>query len=421
MSSLQPILLLLFYFFAAISIYLGVLSLRGGVRFTRYLQEELSREYAEFTPFVTVFVPLRGLDEGLKENIAAVFAQDYPNYEIFFVSDDKDDPAWRVIEDARPSFARESGPAMQTIVAGRAVDCGQKVHNLSVAVRQAQAKNEVFVFVDSDARPRRDWLRSLIAPLQNESIGAATGYRWFVPVRGGFASHLRSVWNAAIASALGADEKKNFCWGGSTAIRQSAFEKCKVIEHWRGTVSDDFALTRAVHEAGLPIKFVPQCLTSSFEGCSLQELVEFTTRQLKITRAYGAHLWKAVLFGSVIFVITFFGGITLIAARAYLHLPIATPLVLLLILFAMGATKSHLRRRAIATIIDDARATSFASTLAHISLWPAASALYLYNALVSAVSRRIEWRGIIYELKSPNETVIIRGQEPGPGVRDQSN
>src|SRR5205807_5235203 len=76
-------LLFLFYFFAAISIYLGVLSLRGGVRFTRYLQEELSREYAEFTPFVTVFVPLRGLDEGLKENIAAVFAQDYPNYEIF--------------------------------------------------------------------------------------------------------------------------------------------------------------------------------------------------------------------------------------------------------------------------------------------------------------------------------------------------
>jgi len=37
-------------------------------------------------------------------------------------------------------------------------------------------------------------------------------------------SHLRAVWNAAIASALGADEQKNFCWGGSTAIRRSTFE-----------------------------------------------------------------------------------------------------------------------------------------------------------------------------------------------------
>ncbi len=419
MPSLQPILLLLFYFFTAISIYLGLLSLRGGVRFARYVQAEVSREYGEFTPFVTVFVPLRGIDEGLKENIAAVLAQDYPNYEIVFVSDDENDQAWRVVEDARRSFAGESDPAMQTIVAGRATDRGQKVHNLSVAVRQANAKSEVLVFVDSDARPRRDWLCSLVAPLQDVSIGAATGYRWFVPVRGGFASNLRSVWNAAIASALGADGKKNFCWGGSTAIRRSTFEKCKVNEHWRGTVSDDFALTRAVHEAGLPIKFVPQCLTPSFESCSLRELVEFTTRQLKITRAYAAHLWKAVLFGSVIFVITFFGWIALVAARVYLQLPIAMPLVLLLILFAMGAMKSHLRLRAVAAIINDARVTCFASTLAHISLWPAASALYLYNALVAAVSRRIEWRGIIYELKSPNETVIIRQQESG--IRSQGS
>lgn len=403
-------LLFLFYFFAAISIYLGVLSLRGGLRFVRYLQAELSQSYPEFTPFTTVFVPLRGIDEGLKENIAAVFGQDYPNYEIVFVSDDEDDPAWRVVEAARRSFAGESGPAMQTIVAGPAEDCGQKVHNLSVAVAHAHTNSIVFVFVDSDARPRRDWLASLVAPLQDETIGAATGYRWFVPVRGGFASHLRSVWNAAIASALGADGTKNFCWGGATAIRRSTFEKSKVLEHWRGTVSDDFAMTRAVHEAGLPIKFVPHCLTPSFEDCNLRELIEFTTRQLKITRAYAAHLWKAVLFGSVIFVITFFGGFALVAARALVHLPIATPLFLLLILFVMGAMKSHLRLRAVATIINDAKPESFVSTLAHTSLWPIASALYLYNALVAAFSRRISWRGIIYELKSPNETVIIEKQ-----------
>jgi len=167
----------------------------------------------------------------------------------------------------------------------------------------------------------------------------------------------------------------------------------------------------------LPIKFVPQCLTPSFESCTLRELIEFTTRQLKITRAYAAHLWKAVLFGGVIFVITFFGGITLVAARACRHAPITTPLVLLLILLAMGAMKSYLRLHAVAAVINDPRVTSFISTLAHVSLWPAASALYLYNALIAAVSRRIEWRGIIYELKSPNETVIIEKQNSE--IRDQ--
>jgi hypothetical protein len=33
--------------------------------------------------------------------------------------------------------------------------------------------------------------------------------------------------------------------------------------------------------------------------------------------------------------------------------------------------------------------------------------LYLYNAIVAGFSRRITWRGITYELKSPTEAVII--------------
>jgi ceramide glucosyltransferase len=49
--------------------------------------------------------------------------------------------------------------------------------------------------------------------------------------------------------------------------------------------------------------------------------------------------------------------------------------------------------------------------LAHLMLWPLASVLYLFNALAAAVSRRITWRGITYELKSPTETVIL-SREP---------
>lgn len=407
----MTILLFVFYFFTAISIWLGLLSLRGGVRFVRYLQTELTKEYSEFTPFVTVFMPLRGVDEGLPENINAIFAQDYPAYEIVFVADRADEPALAVVEAARHSFAGVVGPIMQLVVSGPTVDQGQKVHNLIFAIDHADPKSEVFAFVDSDARPGREWLRSLVAPLNDESVGATTGYRWFVPVRGGIASHLQSVWNAAIASALGANDQKNFCWGGSTAIRRTTFDSCKVNEHWRGTVSDDFAMTQALHKASAPIKFVPQCLTPSFEDCTWRALIEFTTRQIKITRAYAAHLWKSVFIGSAIFVLTFFGGMALVIGRAAMHSSFATPLFLLLIIFAMGAMKSHLRLRAVAAIINDERAHSFTSTVAHLTLWPLASSLYLYNAVAAAVSRRITWRGITYQLKSSDETVIIRDHE----------
>ena len=396
-----------FYFFAAISIWLGLVSLRGGVRFVRYLQSEDLEPYPDFTPFATVFVPCRGVDPGLKENIDAIFAQDYPEFEIVFVSDRENDPAFAVIEEARRSFTGKSGPTMSFVISGPALDGGQKVHNLRAAVAEADSESEVFVFVDTDARPGATWLRSLVGPLQDPKLGATTGYRWFIPVRGGLASHLRSVWNAAIASALGERLEKNFCWGGSTAIRRETFRQRRVVEYWRGTVSDDFALTRALHEGNLPIKFVPRCLTASLEDCSLKELIEFTTRQLKITRAYAAHLWRGVLIGSIFFVLVFFGGIALVIARAVLGFSFATPLVLVLIIFALGSMKSHFRLRAVAQMIPDGRLRSSGTTWAQLTLWPLASLLYLYNALAASFSRRITWRGITYELKSPTETVIL--------------
>jgi cellulose synthase/poly-beta-1,6-N-acetylglucosamine synthase-like glycosyltransferase len=404
-------LLLVFYFFAAISIWLGLLSLRSGIRFVQYLQTELKKEQEEFTPFVTVFLPMRGVDDGLDANIASIFRQDYPSFEIIFVADRADDAALSVVENARRSFRREIGPAMQIAIAGEARDSGQKVHNLVFAIAYAHRDSEAFVFLDSDARPPAHWLRSLVSPLRDDGMGAATGYRWFVPAGGGVASYLLSVWNAAIASALGANVAKNFCWGGATAIRRKTFESCRILDYWRGAVSDDFAMTRALHEAKLPIKFVPQCLTPSFTLVGLRELVEFTIRQLKITRVYAAHLWKSVFLGSIIFVLTFFGGIALIMARASLGYSFATPLVLLLIIFLMGAMKSHLRLRAVNSVLAEPGMSAPAATVGHLLLWPLASALYLCNAVAAAASRRITWRGITYDLKSPNETVIIKKQE----------
>ena len=180
-----------------------------------------------------------------------------------------------------------------------------------------------------------------------------------------------------------------------------------MVERWRGTVSDDFTITRVLHEAGRPIKFVPHCLTASFHRAKLGDLIEFTTRQLKITRAYAPPLWKSVFIGSLIFVGTFFGGIALVAVRAALGLSFLTPFVFLLLIFAMGAVKSDLRLRAVTLVIADERMRTWPTTLAHTCLWPLASLLFLVNAIAAATSRRIKWRGITYELKSPTETVIL--------------
>jgi cellulose synthase/poly-beta-1,6-N-acetylglucosamine synthase-like glycosyltransferase len=316
-----------------------------------------------------------------------------------------------MIEEVRKTVDSTKRLSSRVVIAGDAIDSGQKVHNLRVAVSQIDPRSEVLAFVDTDARPQSSWLRSLVAPLADETIGAASGYRWFIPENGGLASQLRSVWNASIASALGESENKNFCWGGSTAIRRTKFEELGVAGRWQGTVSDDFTLTRILQEAKLPIHFVPACLVPSFGDCSFKELLEFSNRQLKITRVYAPHLWKPVLIGSLLFCAVFFGGFALVITRVFLRLPILLPLVALFLIYALGAAKAYVRFRAVGIPLAEHRRRLTRSLPAQLLLWPFASALYLCNALAAAFSHRISWRGITYELKSASEAVIISREQ----------
>jgi cellulose synthase/poly-beta-1,6-N-acetylglucosamine synthase-like glycosyltransferase len=387
--------MVVYYFLAVLSCWFGLQSLLSGIRYAAYVRRETSLPLPDFQPFVSVIAPGRGLESGLLDNLRPLLNQDYPRYEVLFVFDAPDDAATRIVDELRSGA---SVPA-RTVIAGPATDSGQKVHNLRVAVNEVDPQSEVLVFVDTDARPEKDWLRKLVAPLADETLGASTGYRWFIPERGGIASRLRSVWNASVASALGSDTAKNFCWGGSTAIRRTTFERLNVSERWRGTVSDDFTITHVLKEAKLPIHFTPNCLVASVGDCDFRELLEFTTRQIKITRVYASHLWLPLLLGSALFGIAFFGGLVLIGV----HPRSSAAYVFPSIIFALGATKSFLRFRAISRVLQ----TSHLDLLAHVFLWPFASLLYLYNAIVAGFSRRITWRGITYELKSPTEAVII--------------
>lgn len=393
------------FLFSMIAVWLGVLSLRGGVRYLQYFRQELAKPQLNFEPFAAIIAPCCGLDDGLRENLTALFKQNYSIYEIVFVVAAADDESVAVIESLQREFANKISSKL--LVAGKAVESGQKVHNLRRAVQTVSPKCQVFAFVDSDARPAENWLRNLIAPLIDENVGATTGYRWFIGKRRNFATELRAAWNASIASALGANSARNFCWGGSTAIRRETFERIRMLDCWRGALSDDFALMRALRRANLPIYFVPQCLTVSIEDCTWRSLIEFTTRQMKITKVYAAHFWKASFIGSALFTIVFFGNILLAIYLAFANLSFWLPLAFAFLIFCLGAAKAHVRLKAVKLVLPAREKELNQSWFAQIALWCFASPLYFYNCLAAAFSQTISWRGTGYYLKSPTETVII--------------
>lgn len=395
--------MIFFYILAVLLIFLSYRSLRGGIDYLNYFKNELAKPKTDFTPFVSIIAPCKGLDDGLSENLRALLEQDYPEYEVIFAVDDKNDPALQVIAD----IFRKNSKAPKTVVAGKADESSQKVENLREALLHVSDRSEVFVFVDSDARPSKNWLHNLVGPLENKNVGAVTGYRWFISRSPTFASEMRSVWNASVASSLGKNRKSNFCWGGSTAIRRDVFERLDVREQWRGTLSDDFTLTRLLNDADMPIYFVPQALTASIESCTFPELLEFTTRQMKITRVYRPDLWKISFFGSGLFNVVWICAIIILAAYRFSGMISWTAAVTLILVSFFSIGKSWLRLKAVRLILTEYKKELAVQFWTQNTLWLLSPALFLYNALAAWLSRRMTWRGVTYELKSPRETVII--------------
>ena len=396
-------MIFLFYFFAVVLIFFGFQSLRGGVYYLRFFKQEIVKPESNFKPFASIIAPCRGLDQDLRANLSALFLQNYPAYEIIFVVDDAADESVRLIETACDENAKRADSKI--VVAGKAFDSSQKVHNLREAVLKVSGKSEIFVFVDSDARPDENWLKNLVAPLENKKIGCATGYRWFIPKRGGFFSEFRAVWNASIATALGANTKTNFCWGGATAIKRETFENLEMRDKWRGTLSDDFCVTRQMWTANLPICFVPQCLTATIEDCDFRELLEFTTRQMKITRVYAPNLWQASFVGSLLFTATFWSGIALLFFLSGWHFRLT--LVLISLIFWLGAGKAWLRLAAVKLVLKDFEKQLNRQFFWQVTLWTISPALFFYNGFRALFSQRIVWRGIEYNMLSADKTEIV--------------
>ncbi|MCS6818064.1 MAG: glycosyltransferase [Blastocatellia bacterium] len=382
-------------------------SLWVGIRYWNYVREHLNADPPPYYPPAAVIVPCRGVDPELRENVRALRQQEYPEYEVIFVLESHADPAYAVI---REVIEREPGAPVTILEAGRARDCGQKVHNLLVALehletRSSGTKPEVYVFTDSDALRDRYWLRHLIAPLRALELGATTGYRWYIPT-GSLASLLRSLWNAPIVTALG-PHPRNFAWGGSMALRRETADRIRLREYWRGSVSDDYRLTEALRRAGGSVVFVPQCLLPSLSECSLRDVLEFTTRQIIITRRYAFHLWAFLMLGTSLFLTAFFWSGARAIAQFASKGEATEPVLAFLAIYVPGVLKAMVRTYAIERILTAYREQLRPYRAAHWFLYPLASMLFFYNCLIAAFSRRISWRGIRYELRAPDHTIVL--------------
>jgi cellulose synthase/poly-beta-1,6-N-acetylglucosamine synthase-like glycosyltransferase len=343
-------------------------------------------------PEVLLIVPCCGDEDGLRFNLEALLGQEYERFSVRFVVAGLEDGAVSAIESVRERFPGRS----ELVIAGRGRGHGQKVHNLLAAL-DAGPLAEVLAFADSDGRPEPGWLARLTGELARPGVGVASSYRFYRPVPTRFASLVRSVWNLSVLALLG-DHDRNFAWGGSMAIRREVFDQARVREAWRGALSDDYALTHAVRRAGLRVAFVPEALVGSEGAPSVRSVLSWAARQICITRVYWPLLfWLAA--GSSL------------CSTAFLALALAfggaLPLALLATILALGMTAGGLRAVAVTRLAPQWRREVRRLLWAYALLAPLAGLITAAGVLRALASRRIEWRGTRYEMRSPHETLVL--------------
>ncbi len=388
-------------FFAAVHLVLGAQFVR---RFTHGIADRTPD--AECHPALVVLC-IRGADPFLERCLTALFRQDYPAYEVRIIVDTQEDPGWalvqRLIGDLSASHVSVS-PLLN-----RRPSCSLKCSAQLQALQDLKPQHQILAFLDADTVPHATWLRELAGALRDPTIGAATGGRWYMPASPSAGSIVRLLWNMPAQVVM---TVVNIAWGGTLAFRRQTFDELKLCERWGGALCEDTMTADVLKQHGLRMRFVPSLLMVNREDCGFVRVSFWIARQLINTRLYHSTWWFVIGHGSLVFT-TVYGGLALAALAAYLQDSMAMWRCLgavALFQATMLAQFLWLQISVSRTIARRGEEPSWGSWKAWLTV-PfmifVAQAVHFWALLWAQSAKTVEWRGIIYRVKSPFKIQVI--------------
>jgi hypothetical protein len=352
-------------------------------------------EHHRPTGRVALFAPCKGLDLDIEANLRAILDQDYDDFEVAFIVESTDDPVYPAI---RRAMAEHPSVPTRVIVAGRAFDSGQKVHNLRVATEHLAPRIKYLAFVDSDACPRPAWLRAMVARLNDPVWSAVTGYRWFVPKRATLANALVYSMNCDVISLL-TKSSHTLIWGGSWAISREVFDAIELHKAWQGTLSDDLVASRLMRQHGLKVRFEPACVVGSPLDESLRQAMSFIRRQYLVARFYTFDWWLLSLLAATGTNAIWLGNLAVFAWSLLSGRPSPwIPLAVSAVLYAVTVYRGWLRQDLVRAYF--AHQEKALRRIRWFDIWanPLVELAHWLGIAISAAGRHILWRGIRYHV-----------------------
>ncbi|HTX02924.1 MAG TPA: bacteriohopanetetrol glucosamine biosynthesis glycosyltransferase HpnI [Candidatus Acidoferrales bacterium] len=332
------------------------------------------RVQARTLPPVSILKPLHGEEEGLFDNLASFCEQNYPVFEVLLGVHDAHDPALRT---AQQIVARYPDRARLVIGDGKSAAANPKVANLSGMI--GIARNRIIVMADADMRVGATYLRHLVAPFEDEDVGAVTCLYAGSP-SSNLPSQLGAMFineqfapSVLVATAL---EPLRYCFGATIAVRRSVLDAIGGFAALADHVADDHLLGKLVTDRGRRVVLSSYVVENvideaGFAGLWARELR--WSRTIRSVRPLG-HACSFLTFGLPL------AAMAAVVSRGRYGTP------LLVVLAAALRAALHLEAKAGSPLLIPVR------DVMSVAVWAA-----------SFVARDVDWRGRRLELDSAGE------------------
>ena len=225
----------------------AVLRLRGGAG--------RARAGLAFSPPVTVLKPIHGLEKGLEENLRSTCQQDYPEFQVIFSVQRKDDPALPLLLRLQQEFGSAK---VDVVVDDTHTAPNGKIRNLLGAL--PRARHTFLVISDSDVRLRPDYLVTIVPLLAEPGVGCACTFYKAVGAQSWYEALEQLTLNADFVPSLvfaAWSGASRFVLGASTALSSSVLAEIGGLAALSDYLVEDFEMGRRILAAGKRIVVAP--------------------------------------------------------------------------------------------------------------------------------------------------------------------
>jgi ceramide glucosyltransferase len=351
----------------------------------------------DYLPGVTLMKPLHGAEPGLEDNLRSFYEQDY--FELQTHVSEARHGAPRAVEflfcarsedDAGLAVARRVAAEYPRIPT-RIVTSGEPwAPNAKVCSLVAMAKvatHDLWVISDSDVLVTPEYLRQVVLPFADKKVGCVTCLYRGVAAEGGIWSRLEAAgMTIEMSSGVATShllEPMQFALGPTMAARRSCVAEAGGFEAMVDFCADDFVLGNWIAKHGHTVVLSGCVIDHIVLHASFLNSIKHQVRWMKSTRFSRpkGHFGTALTFGMPFGIFSFIGAWLL----GWHTLAIAA------LVFAIAGRVLQAWMVGLFVVHDDRLWKTMV-------LFPVRDLMgFLFWAL-SYTSRRILWRGEVYEL-----------------------